>query len=120
MWFLSNEVWWCAHQTISGTRDWSTQAQTQSPICSPENFVMQLELFCAEETVRTHEQRIASHVQRERIARLLASPGCANRDRQPAVHRIPVTAYGEATRRRLFRFWCLVMSRRWSPCSALS
>lgn len=81
---------------------------------------MQLELFCAEETVRQHEQRIASHVQREQMARHLASPRSQDWEHRRAPQRVPLAAYVEATRRTIHRFRCSVMLRRWSPCSALS
>lgn len=81
---------------------------------------MQLELFCAEETVRTYEQRIASHVQRERLARLLATPRCTKRDHRRSATWLPMAADVAASHRGHQLFWCLVMPRRWNPCSALS
>ena len=81
---------------------------------------MQLELFCAEDTMRTYEQMIASHVQRERQIRLLESPGSENRVQEQVKRQTPLAACIEATRRKINLFSCLVTSRRWSPCSAQS
>ena len=88
--------------------------------CSSESHVMQLELFCAEETVRSHEQRIASHVQRERLSGLLDVPRCQGQGRRPAARQISLDAFIQEARQRLAHFWCAAMPRRWSSCSALS
>lgn len=77
---------------------------------------MQLELFCAEETVRRYEERITSHVQREQLARLLASPRCTNRGHRRTAWQAPLDAFSSVNRRKQAHVWCLVTSWRWSAC----
>jgi hypothetical protein len=81
---------------------------------------MQLELFCAEETVRGYEQRIAAHAERERITRLLTSPRCERQTHPGAVSRILPKSLIEAVARRIDFLWCSAIPRRWSSCTALS
>ena len=80
---------------------------------------MQLELFCAEELVRGYEQRIASHIQRERHARFLARPRC-DKPQLPAHHQPSLTARLQGLARRQSQVWCMALPRRWSPCPAPS
>jgi hypothetical protein len=85
-----------------------------------EIVIMQLELFCAEESVSAYEQRIASHVQRERIARLLATPRCPGQTRSRPVKRTLSISFIEPVARRVHFLWCTAMPRRRSSCTALS
>jgi hypothetical protein len=81
---------------------------------------MQLELFFPEETVRAYEQRIAAHAERERITRLLTSPGCESTFCPRAVSQIlPIPVIGAVARRVSF-LWCTAIPQRWSSCTALS
>ncbi len=81
---------------------------------------MQLELFCAEETVRGYELRIAAHAERERIIRLLASPRCESQTRPRAVRKTLPISLIEAVTRGISFLWCTAIPRRWSSCTALS
>ncbi len=81
---------------------------------------MQLELFCAEETVRGYEQRIASHVQRERNARLLTTHRCQSQTRNRAAkQRVPISHF-ETVAHKIHFLWCTATVRRRSSCTALS
>ncbi len=80
---------------------------------------MQLELFCAEETVRGYEQRIAAHVVRERIIRL-ATSRCENQSRRQAAQKISFAGPIAAVVRWASLLRCAAMPRRWNPCAALS
>lgn len=81
---------------------------------------MQLELFCAEETVRGHEQRVTAHAERERTARLLNARRCAHRGSQQTSGAISRASRVEAVVQRANLSWCSVMPRRWNPCLVLS
>ena len=81
---------------------------------------MQLELFCADETVRGYEQRIASHVERERTTRLLTASRCEDQVRTGAGTNPQPISRIAAVARMCHRFWCTAMPRRWRPCPVLS
>lgn len=113
-------VGWCARQAAS--RVVARVDPGGFPMSSPqlpESVVMQLELFCAEETVRGYEQRIAAHAGRERIIRL-ATSRCENQGRRQAAQEIPFAGPIAAVVRWTSLLRCAAMPRRWNPCSALS
>lgn len=77
---------------------------------------MQLELFCAADTVRGYEQRIAAHAERERVSRLLIAQRCEYGDSHKVSRSLSLANRVKAGLRRPNPFWCIVMPRRWSPC----
>ena len=118
MWFLTIWDWRCARQIQYRGAVWVDPSFARPQL--PENVVMQLELFCAEETVRGYEQRLTAHVEHERITRLLATPRCQSQTRRRAVTRIPPISLIDAVARGIHFLWCTAMPRRRSSCTALS
>lgn len=81
---------------------------------------MQLELMCAEETLRGYEQRIAAHAERERIIRLYTSPPCEQQNSSRAAREKPLAAVIKTVARWLALLRWTGMPRRKSPWTALS
>lgn len=77
---------------------------------------MQLELFCAEDTVRGYEQRITAHAEHERVTRLLIAQRCDYGSTRKISRSLSLASRIKAELRRPNRLWCIVMPRRWSPC----
>ena len=81
---------------------------------------MQLELFCAEDTVRRYTQRMTAHAEQEQITRLLTSAPGARLARRRDASKSLWSSRGESLARRVYLLWCTAVPRRWSPCPAPS
>jgi hypothetical protein len=78
---------------------------------------MQLELFCAEDTVRAYQQRMDAHAEREHVAKQLIS---TPRTHPKPSRRVSLPSWSEALARRVSRVWCAMLPARLSPCPSLS